>query len=69
MKLIALPFEKPNKVCAGHMKQLKNTTPTKMQTAFSRMTAALYHSTYHSCGSHDTLSIIIQLQMALTQTE
>lgn len=44
MKLITLPFEKPNEVCAGHKTRcvlLKSTTHTKLQTAFSRKTAAL----------------------------
>lgn len=41
VRLIALPLEKPNKVCAGHTKQLKSTTHTKLQAAFSRTTAAL----------------------------
>lgn len=36
MKLITPPFEKPNKVSAGYMKQLKSTTHPKLQTAFSR---------------------------------
>lgn len=44
MKLILLLFETPNKVCAEHKTRcvlLKSTTDTKLQTAFSRMTAAL----------------------------